>query len=229
MSPQRHSLSGAILDFDGVIADTSGPHSAAFAAVCLRHGLRMPDYGALAGMRTPEAFEKILRESAREIAPDLVAALTAEKRAEFLRLLGDPASGGVIHEDARRFIRDLAATVPLGLATGAASSNVRFILAQSRLSGVFCRVVTADDVRHGKPHPETYERFRGDDRFPMRSTVVFEDSEAGFRSATAAGYPCCLVRSSFVLPESGSCAGCFDTFDSVPRSWFAGKEAVPSP
>ncbi|MFD6950857.1 MULTISPECIES: HAD-IA family hydrolase [unclassified Nocardiopsis] len=48
-------------------------------------------------------------------------------------------------------------------------------------------VVSADDVEHGKPHPEGYRAAAHALAVSTRSSVVFEDTEAGLRAAHAAG------------------------------------------
>jgi sugar-phosphatase len=63
---------------------------------------------------------------------------------------------------------------------------------------VFTTVVTADDVTHGKPHPEGYLlalRRLGEHAAGLRAgeVAVFEDTEAGVASAKAAGMYCIAV------------------------------------
>ncbi|WP_217240376.1 HAD-IA family hydrolase [Streptomyces sp. AC555_RSS877] len=48
-------------------------------------------------------------------------------------------------------------------------------------------VVTADDVRHGKPHPEGYHTAARRLGVDPRATIVFEDAELGLLAGRAAG------------------------------------------
>jgi len=48
-------------------------------------------------------------------------------------------------------------------------------------------LVTADDVIHGKPNPEPYRKGASGVGIPADQCIVFEDSPAGIRAATAAG------------------------------------------
>ena len=62
----------------------------------------------------------------------------------------------------------------------------------------FATVVTSDDVRHGKPHPEGYEIALGrlDGLAPglrPAEVTVLEDTEAGVAAAKAAGMRCLAV------------------------------------
>ena len=61
-------------------------------------------------------------------------------------------------------------------------------------------IVAADDVAHGKPHPEGYltalERLGVD---AGDEAIAFEDTEAGIASAKSAGLRCLAVRGT--LPD----------------------------
>ena len=69
------------------------------------------------------------------------------------------------------------------------------------IASLFTAVVTADDVTHGKPHPEGYLRavaLLGDGLEPGR-VVALEDTEAGVAAAKDAGLRCLAVRGT--LPD----------------------------
>jgi sugar-phosphatase len=68
-------------------------------------------------------------------------------------------------------------------------AEVEPIVAAAGLDDVLSTLVTADDVEHGKPHPEGYLRaleLVGDGAEPA-DVAVFEDTEAGIASAKSAG------------------------------------------
>ncbi len=79
-----------------------------------------------------------------------------------------------------------AADVPCALVS--ASYRVLLDAALARLpQGTFQTSVAGDEVTHGKPHPEPYERACSALNVDARHCVVFEDSETGARSGNAAG------------------------------------------
>ena len=49
------------------------------------------------------------------------------------------------------------------------------------------RLLTSDDVTHGKPDPEPYLKGAAILGFPAKDCVVFEDAPAGIRAGKAAG------------------------------------------
>lgn len=85
------------------------------------------------------------------------------------------------------------AGIPLALVT---SSTRRWVaaVAETVALGTFDVVVTADDVRHTKPHPEPYLRATDLLGVDPGSCLVFEDSAVGVRAAIGAGCRVVQVR-----------------------------------
>lgn len=67
--------------------------------------------------------------------------------------------------------------------------------------GTFAVVVTGDQVTHGKPHPEPYERACELLGVDPAAAVAIEDSPTGVRSAVAAGVPTVAVPHVVPVPE----------------------------
>jgi sugar-phosphatase len=63
--------------------------------------------------------------------------------------------------------------------------------------GIFVpeRIITADHVTSGKPHPEPYLRGAEILGFPAADCVVFEDSASGTKAGRAAG--CTVIGTTF--------------------------------
>ncbi len=102
--------------------------------------------------------------------------------------------------DSRSLLDELvAAGVPCALVTMSIGSLVDVFVEAA--GDVFSAVVTGDQVRTGKPHPEAYlmaaERLGVD----ARKCVAIEDSPAGVRSAHASGAVTIAVRRHAPLPS----------------------------
>jgi HAD superfamily hydrolase (TIGR01509 family) len=67
--------------------------------------------------------------------------------------------------------------------------------------GSFGRVVTGDEVTHGKPHPEPYLKAARSLGLEPEHCIAIEDSPTGVRSATAAGVPTIAVPHVVSVPE----------------------------
>jgi beta-phosphoglucomutase len=73
----------------------------------------------------------------------------------------------------------------------------------TELAGVFDPIVSADDVKKGKPHPEGFElalrrlNDGGKDRILSSQCVVIEDSHWGLQAATRAGMHTIAVTNTY--------------------------------
>lgn len=80
-----------------------------------------------------------------------------------------------------------SARLPKAIATSSRRDFVRRVLAPFDLEGRFAFVLSAEDVVHGKPHPEIYERAAARLTLAPSAMMVLEDSQNGCRAAVAAG------------------------------------------
>ena len=198
-----------IFDFDGVIADSEPLHLAAFQRTLAADGIglsREAYYARYLGFDDHDAIVEALRGAGRVPDPARVQALMAAKAAAFLELVrtGAPLLPGV-----PAFVRAAAARVPLAIASGALGREILLVLAHAGLADAFVTVVSAEDVRAGKPSPEGFllacERLRA--RVPALAAadcLVIEDSPPGVEGARRAGMRCVAVTNS---ASAGELAG----------------------
>lgn len=106
---------------------------------------------------------------------------------------------------ARELLASLAAEkVPCALVTMSWTRLAEAVLA-TLPADTFGAVVTGDQVRRGKPHPEPYlEAARRLSRAP-RDCVAIEDSPTGIASAAAAGVP--VIGVQHLVPLAGRTDG----------------------
>ncbi len=123
------------------------------------------------------------------------------------------------------------AGVPVALVT---SSTARWVEAVDEhvALGAFDAIVTADDVRRTKPHPEPYLRATELLGVDPAACVAFEDSAVGVRAALAAG---CRVVQVGPFAGEGSTAASARVPDlrRVTAAWVASlpalRAALPEP
>ena len=190
-----------IFDFDGVIADDEPLHLAAFQEALAAAGIaltRESYYARYLGFDDRDAVVEALREAGRPAPPERVRALMAAKADAFLRLV---RAGAPLFPGVPAFVREAAARVPLAVASGALRHEIELVLAQAGLADLFAAIVSAEDVRAGKPSPESFlcalDRLRG--RLPdlvPGECLVIEDSQPGVESARRAGMRCLAVTNS---------------------------------
>jgi len=140
-----------------------------------------------AGRSDREIVETAVREHAAR-AEGLVAELLEAREARYRELVGErspiePATGALVG-----LLRDHA--VPMAIVTGAQRVDVDLVLGRSGLMAAFGVIVTEEDVRHGKPHPEGFALAAARLGADPDAVLVFEDSLFGIRAAHAAGMSC---------------------------------------
>lgn len=190
-----------IFDFDGIIVDTEPLHLVAFRAVLEPRGIPLSDaeyWERYLGFDDRDAITTALTSAGREPAPACVATLMAEKAERFLHSVraGVPLFPGV-----EAFVRAAARHGPLAIGSGALRAEIELILETVGLREAFAVIVSAEDVTHGKPDPETYLRALAALRsrqpaLAPEACLVVEDSAAGVAAAKAAGMRCVAVTNS---------------------------------
>jgi HAD superfamily hydrolase (TIGR01509 family) len=179
-----HDL-GVIFDWDGVIIDSSRQHEESWERLAVEEGRLLP----------PDHFVQGFGKKNEWIIPHLLG-WTAE-RAEIRRLsLRKEAlyravvveRGLVALPGVREFLEHLAvAGVPCCVGSSTHRENISTILGVLGFEAYFPHLVTAEDVEHGKPHPEVFLRAAEKISRPPDRCVVFEDAYAGIEAARAGG------------------------------------------
>jgi HAD superfamily hydrolase (TIGR01509 family) len=114
-----------------------------------------------------------------------VAELSAETDAIFAGLLDERLA--VMPGLLELLARLEAAGLPKAIATSSGRDFTRDVLGRFDLEPRFQFILTAEDVHHGKPHPEIYALAARRFAVEARQLLVLEDSQNGCRSAVAAG------------------------------------------
>ncbi|GIW03700.1 MAG: beta-phosphoglucomutase [Thermomicrobiales bacterium] len=95
--------------------------------------------------------------------------------------------------------------VGIAVATSARRRSALRMLRELALLGRFAAIVTADDVVHGKPHPEPFLTAAPRLGVPPGRCLAIEDSPAGLQAARAAGMTCVgLTTTHAILPRCAS-------------------------
>ena len=185
INPKAKAL---IFDLDGTIADTMPVHFL--------------------------AYRKILRESGIEFTPELFATLagipaveTVQKLNEMFGTSMDPVQTGrhkeheyekIMHRmkpvtPVVELIKEYHGKYPMAVGTGGYKRLAWKTLEILELKDYFEILVSSEDVKHPKPHPETFLKCAQLLGVEPRVCHVFEDGELGVQAATAAGMMSTLV------------------------------------
>ena len=199
------ALRAIIFDCDGVIVDSEGNHFEAFRATLEGEGIGLTraeyDQTYLA-MDDKGCFEAALRAAGKPVDPPLLKRLILEKKARYAAL----ADGGlVIYPGVASFVERARGKYRLAVASGAFRAEIKAALDCAGIRSAFEVIVSAQDVKRGKPDPEAYQtalaqlNARAVSQPPISPAecVVIEDSIHGVQSARAAGMHCLAVTHSY--------------------------------
>ena len=140
-----------MFDFNGTLSDDEPLLLSIYQQLFARHGRPLPEdayYGDLAG----KSEETIIGTWLGVDGP-LLAMLVQERIDAYTALA---ASGSTVTSPVREAVRYAATRVPVAIVSGAFRAEIEPVVAAAGIAGELSTIVTADDVEHGKPHPEGY-------------------------------------------------------------------------
>jgi HAD superfamily hydrolase (TIGR01509 family) len=161
-------------------------------------------YARYLGYDDEGVFNAIARDRGLQMNEADVAALVARKGERMEEMLH---SGGVLFPGAIEFIREAAAAVPIGIASGAQRHEIIEIISGAGIRDLFSTVVASGDTPESKPSPGPYqlafERLCAatGTRLDPRRSVAIEDSRWGLESAQGAGLRLVGVTTSYGAHE----------------------------
>lgn len=196
-------LQAIVFDFDGVIADSEPLHLRAFQQALAEEGIELTAqeyFSRYLGYDDVGAFEALARDRGVAMSDRQITALVARKG---IRLQEMMQAGSVLFPGVTEFIREAAAAVPIGIASGALRHEIDEIVEAAGVAELFSVIVASGDTPESKPSPAPYllafERLREASGNPLdpRRCVAIEDSRWGLESAQGAGLRCVAVTNSY--------------------------------
>jgi HAD superfamily hydrolase (TIGR01509 family) len=178
------SLTAFVFDFDGTLIDTETAGFNAVREVFREHGAEAqvewwaPAVGA---SYTPDYIGELERQLGRRVDAAVVSKRVRALNSEYVA--NAPLRPGVL-----ALLDDAAAhNLGLAVASNAPRDWIEMHLSRVGLLDRFVTIVSLDDVRHGKPHPEPFATAASALGVEPKECVAFEDSNLGVQSAVAAG------------------------------------------
>ncbi|MBX3025162.1 HAD family phosphatase [bacterium] len=181
-------------DMDGTLVDSGDLHFLAWRETMREHGrsLTRAEFDATFGQRNDAILRRLLDPA---IGDADIARIGDEKEARYRALVA--AHGIQPLAGALDWVRRLAAVGwRQAIASSGPRANAETIIAALALDGAFAAVAAAEDVTHGKPHPEVFLVAAARlDVAPARC-VVLEDAPPGIEAGRRAGMPTIGVLST---------------------------------
>jgi sugar-phosphatase len=171
------TAAAALFDMDGTLVDSTAVVEAIWRDFCREHNV---DEAVLVpwshGRRTPDTVRHFLPKAPDDEVTAIVADLESREQ--------DTMTGIVEVPGARALLGSL--DLPWAVVTSAPRDLAvrRMVVAGLRVPEV---LVPADEIEHGKPHPDGYRTAADLLGVKPVDCVAFEDAEPGVRSALASG------------------------------------------
>jgi beta-phosphoglucomutase len=191
------ALRAIIFDMDGVITMTMPAHFRTWAKVFADEGIRVSKFEVYSreGQKGLDSVLEIFAQCKKPITLKRAKELLEKKEQLFKSNLSVRFVPG-----ARSFIKECDRKgLKLALVTGTARSEVVKILPENLLKR-FDVIISGNDVKHGKPHPEPYLKAIKALKITRGEAFVVENAPFGITSAVKAGLSCVAIETS--LPKA---------------------------
>ncbi|MDD5459233.1 MAG: HAD family phosphatase [Phycisphaerae bacterium] len=215
-------IKAVIFDFDGVITDSEIIHFRTFNMVLKPFGAvlsRKEYYANYLGLSDADLIKQLIAEGRLDIDNAKIEELCQKKNKAFEKLLKED---GNLIDGVRDFLARLKENnILMAICSGALLSEIMLVLEDSRIEGFFESVVSADQVKKGKPHPEGFllalKRVNKKHNLNIqpKDCVVVEDSRWGLQAANTAGMHSLAITNSYEAKELKIADKIVDHLDEV--------------
>jgi HAD superfamily hydrolase (TIGR01509 family) len=197
-------LKAVIFDFDGVITDSEILHLRAFNRSLAPYGVEISTkdyYANYLGFSDFDCYKALIDNGVLKIDEGQIGEILGQKSRifeELTRTEGRTIEG--VHEFLRMLERN---KVPMAICSGSLMAEIEVMLEEAKLRHFFSVIVSAEQVKKGKPSPEgfvlTLQKLNKKYRPPIAAgeCIVIEDSRWGLQAARAAGMHTIAVTTSY--------------------------------
>jgi len=182
-----------IFDWDGVVVDSSAQHEKSWELLAQEEGLFLPSDHFKKGFgKKNQVIIPVLGWSENPTEIERLGNRKEELYRELVRKDGIAPLPGV----KELLLKLKEAGIPRSVGSSTPGENIRFVLHLAGLDGLFSAFTCAEDVSHGKPHPEVFLKAAAAVNVSPADCVVIEDAFVGIEAAHAAGMKCVAVATT---------------------------------
>lgn len=171
-----------IFDLDGTLVDSMPLHLEAWKEICATKGVAFTseEFYSLAGVPADQIFKIINEKYGSDFDPqeDSLA-----KEAIYMRKIGKLKVIEPVFEVAKKYYGKL----PMSIGTGSPGQHSWEAVRTLGLDQYFDILVSKNDVKEGKPNPETFLKCAKAMNIDPQYCQVFEDGDPGLEAAKIAG------------------------------------------
>ena len=145
-----------VFDFNGTISHDEPLLAVLFREMFAEIGIDVTEslyFEEFAGYSDPEIVNRVLARFGRGGEPETAKRLVARRIELYLAAVAERSP---VQPGAAAAVREIAARVPVAIASGASRPEIEAVLKATGLRPLFEVIVTAEDISNSKPHPEGY-------------------------------------------------------------------------
>lgn len=193
---EKSKIKAIIFDMDGVLVNSEPMHERAEMEICLEFGMKVSkrEWDGFRGKKLEDIFSYASKKYGTGNEP--IEEMIERKIARYLSLALAEMD---LVPGAYDFLQKLKKNgkYSYALTTSGRKVQQEKILSKFNLADYFEIMITADDVKNGKPHPEPYAITVQKLNELPETCLVIEDSDNGILSAKAAGCFACGITTTF--------------------------------
>jgi beta-phosphoglucomutase len=203
-------LKAVIFDFDGVITDSEVLHLRSFNRVLGRFNVEISSrdyYQTYLGLSDVDCYRALIKNGVLRMSERQIQGLVEQKNRIFEELARtEGRTIGGVHSFLKMLFQN---KVPMAICSGALSAEIEMLLEEASLRHFFLVIVSAEQVKKGKPDPEgfllTLQRLNKGRPEPIAANqcIVIEDSHWGLAAAKAAGMHTIAVTNTYEAEHLG--------------------------
>ena len=186
---------GLIFDMDGTLIDTMPVHAKAWGMVGKQFGYEFDSqimYNL--GGATVSTIAEEMMKSANMPLERLDEVITA-KRALSYQLIPSQSTLLPTFDIVKYFYQKK----PIALGSGSHRKIIDMLIDKLDIASYFNAIVSADDVKAHKPHPETFLRCAELIKINPTNCIVFEDADLGVKAGLSAGMDVFDIRTQQII------------------------------
>ncbi len=201
-------LRAVIFDFDGVLVDSEQIHYQTFNRIFAKFNFQISTqdyYDRFLGLSDKELLQTVDKEKNLLLSGRQFKKLLEEKADIFKKLA---VAGAAVIEGVPQFLKMLANNkIPMAVCSGALFPEIEMILKGAGLRDFFDVIVSAEQVKKGKPDPEGFllalKVLNKNSPQPIepQDCIVIEDSHWGLEAARNAGMHPIAVTNTYAAEQ----------------------------
>jgi len=209
-------LQGVVFDMNGVIIDDERIHQQSWRYFCRKYGFKLTEdefKNKVFGRTEADTLAYLFKS---KLSDNQVSQYSNERISTIIQVVKDTVK---IATGLKQFLQELHdQSIPLAIATSSRKPYTDFIIDFLEIRPFFKSIITAEDIKKGKPDPEIYLLAAHRLSVSPKNCLAFEDSLSGIKSAKRAGMKVIGIATTHRPEELTSANMVINSFQEVTVS-----------